>query len=99
MRLYACNGDKYGGYGFLRAQGLEIGYMPSLENTEPATVRNPLVDVMERLARIEARLNTMATKEDLAKLETKLTNKFWSTMFAIAVMAAGLVATAIRVWL
>ena len=73
--------------------------MPSLENTEPATVRNPLVDVMERLARIEARLNTMATKEDLAKLETKLTNKFWSTMFAIAVMAAGLVATAIRVWL
>lgn len=73
--------------------------MPSLENTEPATVRNPLVDVMERLARIEARLNTTATKEDLAKLETKLTNKFWSTMFAIAVMAAGLVATAIRVWL
>ncbi len=73
--------------------------MPPLENTEPAAAWNPLVDVMERLARIEARLNTMATKEDLAKLETKLTNKFWSTMFAIAVMAAGLVATAIRVWL
>ena len=73
--------------------------MPSLENTETGVARNPLVDVMERLARIEARLETMATKEDLAKLETKLTNKFWSTMFAIAVMAAGLVATAIRVWL
>ena len=73
--------------------------MPSLENTESAAVRNPLVDVMERLARIEARLDTMATKEDLAKLETKLTNKFWSTMFAIAVMAAGLAATAIGAWL
>ena len=73
--------------------------MPSLENTEAAAARNPLVDVMERLARIEARLDTMATKEDLAKLKTKLTDKFWSTMFAIAVMAAGLVATAIRVWL
>lgn len=73
--------------------------MPSLENTEAPAARNPLVDVMERLARIEARLDTMATKEDLAKLETKLTDKFRSTMFAIAVMAAGLVATAIRVWL
>lgn len=73
--------------------------MPSLANTETGVARNPLVDVMERLARIEARLDTMATKEDLTKLETKLTNKFWSTMFAIAVMAAGLVAIAIRVWL
>ncbi len=73
--------------------------MPSLENTETGVARNPLVDVMERLARIEARLDTMATKEDLAKLETKLTDKFWSTKFAIAVMAVGLVATAIRVWL
>ena len=83
----------------MMSQGLEINYMPSLENTEAAAARNPLIDVMERLARIEARLDTMATKEDLAKLENKLTNKFWSTMFAIAVMAAGLVATAIRVWL
>ena len=73
--------------------------MPSLENTETGAARNPLVDVMERLARIEARLDTMATRENLAKLETKLTDKFRSTMFAIAVMAAGLVATAIRVWL
>ena len=39
----------------------------------------------------------MATKEELAKLETKLTNKFRSTKFAIAVMAAGLVDTAIKV--
>ena len=83
----------------MMSQGLEINYMPSLESTEAAAARNPLIDVMERLARIEARLDRMATKEDLAKLETKLTNKFWSTMFAIAVMAAGLVATAIRVWL
>ena len=54
--------------------------MPSLENTETGVARNPLVDVMERLARIEARLDTMATREDLAKLETKLTDKFWSTL-------------------
>ena len=60
--------------------------MPSLENTETAVARNPLIDVMERHARIEARLDTMA-------------NKFWGTMFVIAVMAAGLVTTAIRVWL
>ena len=73
--------------------------MPSLENTKAPAARNPLVDVMDRLARIEARLDRMATKEDLAKLETKLTDKFRSAMFAIAVMAAGLVATAIRVWL
>ena len=67
--------------------------MASLENTETSVAQNPLVDVMERLARIEARLDTMGTKEDLAKL----TNKFWSTMFAIAIMAAGLVTTATKV--
>ena len=57
------------------------------------------MDVIKRLTRIEARLDTTATKEELTELETKLTNKFRSTMFAIAVMAVGLVATAIRVWL
>ena len=36
--------------------------MPSLENTETAVARNPLIDVMERRARIEARLDTMANK-------------------------------------
>ncbi len=48
------------------------------------------MDVMKPLTRTKARLDTMATNENLAKPETKLTNKFWSTMFAIAVMAAGL---------